>query len=138
VPLAGFDPARQDPERFIVDKDFYAWLKVYVPAEARVLMLSTAATRINVPLGRSAQLRLRLPLAFRGTDTRAIELSPAPSAPARHPTQCRRRHRAEQRDDLANLVYIGASRDDQLALETELPQEGAPQRGVLTFAFEQG
>lgn len=45
---------------------------------------------------------------------------------------------AELREDLPNLVYIGASRDDQLALETELPQEGAPQRGVLTFAFEQG
>jgi hypothetical protein len=140
VPLAGFDPARQDPERFIVDKDFYAWLKVYVPAEARVLMLvdschSGSMYRSVDP--RSFAFASRL--AFRGTDTRAIELvaRPGPRLPAIQPNAAAA-IAAEQRDDLANLVYIGASRDDQLALETELPQEGAPQRGVLTFAFEQG
>jgi hypothetical protein len=77
-------------------------------------------------------------LAFRETETRAFQLvaRPGPRLPALQSATAA--PLAEVREDLSNLVYIGASRDDQLALETELPQEGAPQRGVLTFAFEQG
>lgn len=139
VPLAGFDPARQDPERFIVDKDFYAWLKLYVPAEARVLMLvdschSGSMYRAIDP--RSFAFAPRL--AFRNAGTRTFELiaRPGPRLPSLRPEVGA--PLAQRRDDLPNLVYIGASRDDQLALETELPQAGATYRGVLTFAFEQG
>jgi hypothetical protein len=139
LPLPGFDPARQDPERFIVDKDFYAWLKLYVPAEARVLMLvdschSGSMYRAIDP--RSFAFASRLALS--DGDSRAFQLvaRPGPRLAAVRPNAAV--PVAELREDLPNLVYIGASRDDQLALEAELPQEGAPQRGVLTFAFEQG
>lgn len=139
VPLTGFDPLKQDPERFIVDKDFYAWLKLYVPANARVLMVvdschSGSMYRAIDP--RSFAFTPRI--AFRAAETRAFELvaRPGPRLPPLRPDATA--PLAEVRDDLPNLVYIGASRDDQLALETELPQAGAPQRGVLTFALEQG
>jgi hypothetical protein len=139
VPLSGFDPARQDPERFIVDKDFYAWLKLYVPADARVLMVvdschSGSMYRAIDP--RSFAFTPRL--AFRATDARTFQLvaRPGPRLPPLRSNAVL--PQAERRDDLPNLVYIGASRDDQLALETELPQAGSPQRGVLTFALEQG
>lgn len=139
VPLAGFDPAKQDPERFIVDKDFYAWLKLYVPAEARVLMVvdschSGSMYRAIDP--RSFAFTSRL--AFRAAETRTFQLvsRPGPRLPPLRPDAAL--PLAERRDDLPNLVYIGASRDDQLALETELPQAGSPQRGVLTFALERG
>jgi uncharacterized caspase-like protein len=85
VPLAGFDPARQDPERFIVDKDFYAWLKLYIPADSRVLMLvdschSGSMYRAVDP--RSFAFASRL--AFRDTETRAFQLvaRPGPRLPA--------------------------------------------------------
>jgi hypothetical protein len=42
------------------------------------------------------------------------------------------------RDDLPNLFYISAARDDQIAWENALPVEGAPTRGFLTWSFEQG
>lgn len=138
VPLPGFDLDHQDPEHFIVDKDFYAWLKRYVPADVEILMMvdschSGSMHRAVDP--RSFAFASRL--AFRGEE-REIQLvaRPGPRLPALQATQ----DDADggSRDDLANLVYIGASRDDQLALETELPQEGSPWRGVLTFAFEQG
>jgi hypothetical protein len=42
------------------------------------------------------------------------------------------------RDDLPNLFYVSAARDDQIAWENALPVEGAPTRGFLTWSFEQG
>lgn len=138
VPLAGFDPAKQDPERFIVDKDFYAWLKLYVPSDARIMMVvdschSGSMYRAIDPRNFAFAPRV----AFRSADVRTFELvsRPGPRLPARNSSAAT--PLAEVREDLPNLVYIGASRDDQLALETELPQAGAPQRGVLTFALEQ-
>ncbi|MDO6415197.1 caspase family protein [Sphingomonas sp. BIUV-7] len=136
VPLAGFDPDHQDPERFIVDKDFYTWLKRYVPSDVRVLMLVDSCH--SGTMHRAVDTRafgFTPRLAFRGEE-RAFELvaRPGPQLPglvasSSEPTD-------ERRDDLPNLVYIGASRDDQLALEVPLPQQGAPSRGVLTYAFE--
>lgn len=139
VPLAGFDPDHQDPERFIVDKDFYAWLSRYVPGDVRVLMVvdschSGTMHRAIDPRAFSFTSRL----AFRAGDERSFELVARPG-PRLPPLGLRGRPvDPETREDLPNLVYIGASRDDQLALETELPQEGSPSRGVLTYAFEQG
>lgn len=140
VPLPGFDPAKQDPERFIVDKDFYAWLKRYAAPDVRILMMVDSChsgTMHRAVDPRAFNFTPRL--AFRSGDTRAIELvaRPGPRLPGLQ-TGPQNADQIVERGDLPNLLYIGASRDDQLALETELPQEGAPQRGVLTFAFEQG
>ena len=140
VPLAGFDPGRQDPERFIVDKDFYAWLKRYAPSQVRILMMVDSChsgTMHRAVDSRSFSFSGRL--ALRSGDQRAIELvaRPGPRLPALQAAG-QETGAGIAREDLPNLIYIGASRDDQLALETELPQEGAPRRGVLTFAFEQG
>ena len=140
VPLAGFDPARQDPERFIVDKDFYAWLKRYASSDVRILMMVDSCH--SGTMHRSVDPRTfayTSRLAFRSGEQRKIELvaRPGPRLPALQALG-QETGAVAGRDDLPNLVYLGASRDDQLALETELPQEGAPRRGVLTFAFEQG
>jgi hypothetical protein len=139
VLLSGFDPLRQDPEDFIVDKDFYVWLKRYMPADVRILMMvdschSGSMHRAIDPRTFAYSSRL-----YRSGDGRAIELVARPGPrlpPLRQDDQ--QDAPVVTREDLPNLAYLGAARDDQLALETELPQEGAPQRGVLTFAFEQG
>lgn len=136
LPLAGFDPQHQDPERFIVDKDFYTWLKRYVPADVRILMLVDSCHSGTMHRAVDTRAFGYTPrLAFRG-DERAFELvaRPGPQLPGLIASSSD--GQSGQRDDLANLVYIGASRDDQLALEVPLPQEGAPSRGVLTYAFE--
>ncbi len=139
VLLPGFDPVNQNPEHFIVDKDFYAWMKRYVPQDVPILMMvdschSGSMHRAVDPRAFAFTARL----ALRGDQERAIELvaRPGPRLPALQPGDQEAGFLAD-RENLPNLIYIGASRDDQLALETELPQEGAPQRGVLTFAFEQ-
>lgn len=140
VPLPGFDPANQDPERFIVDKDFYAWMKRYTPRDVRILMMVDSCH--SGTMHRSVDPRafaFTSRLAFRAGDTRAINLVARPG-PRLPPLQAAPAVAGQTtaREDLPNLIHIGASRDDQLALETELPQESGPRRGVLTFAFEQG
>ncbi|OHC92250.1 MAG: hypothetical protein A2792_09225 [Sphingomonadales bacterium RIFCSPHIGHO2_01_FULL_65_20] len=140
VPLPGFDPDAQDPETFIVDKDFYAWMKRYLPADVAILMVVDSChsgTMHRAIDPRSYAFTPRI--AFRPGDARAITLTarPGPRLGALRSDAGEAGAGATRRDDLPNLVYIGASRDDQLALETELPQEGAPQRGVLSYAFEQ-
>jgi hypothetical protein len=135
LPLAGFDPEHQDPERFIVDKDIYVWLKRYVPPDVRILMLVDSCH--SGTMHRAVDPRIfgfTARVALRGEE-RAFELvaRPGPQMPALIETTT---EATAEREDLANLVYIGASRDDQLALEVPLPGEGAPSRGVLTFAFE--
>lgn len=137
LPLAGFDPDRQDPERFIVDKDIYAWIARYVPREVQVLMIADACH--SGTLHRSVDPRAwrftpRLALRGDATDLKLVA-RPAPRfasvlAGGEEPT-------AATRADLANNIYIGAALDDQLALEASLPAEGAPSRGLLTYAFEQ-
>lgn len=136
--LPGFDPDKQDPERFVVDKDFYSWLRRYVPGDVRILMVidschSGTMHRAIDPRLMSFTSRLGL----RSRDDRSFKLveRPGPRLPALNASE---EVVAGDGRDLPNLVYIGASQDDELALETELPQEGSPQRGVLTFALEQG
>lgn len=137
LPLAGFDPDVQDPERFIVDKDFYTWLSLYVPRGVQVLMM--ADTCHSGTLHRSVDPRVRgmaprltlgarnVELAARPAPRFASVLAAGEAAPA-----------GATRDDLPNLFYISAARDDQIAWENALPVEGAPTRGFLTWSFEQG
>ncbi len=134
--LTGFDPGRQDPEDFIVDKDFTAWMGRYVPQETRIFMMidschSGTMHRAIDPRAFGFAARLGL----RNADDRAIELVPRPGPQL--PPLISSGVVSQEADRLPNLLYLGASRDDQLALETELPGAGAPQRGVLTYAFEQ-
>ncbi|WP_373488120.1 caspase family protein [Blastomonas sp.] len=140
VPLSGFDPVRQDPETFIVDKDFYAWMKRYLPQDVAILMVVDSCHSGTMHRAIDTRAYAFTPrIAFRPVDSRAIELvaRPGPKFGALRGDALQTGGTSARRDDLPNLVYIGASRDDQLALETELPQEGAPQRGVLTYALEQ-
>ena len=140
VPLPGFDPGAQDPETFIIDKDFYAWMKRYLPPEVAILMVVDSCHSGTMHRAIDPRRYAFTPrIAFRPGEARAIQLTarPGPRLEALRSDTGQAQAGAIRRDDLPNLVYIGASRDDQLALETELPQEGAPQRGVLTYALEQ-
>lgn len=137
LPLPGFDPDVKDAERFIVDKDFYTWLSLYVPKGVQVLMM--ADTCHSGTLHRSVDPRVtgmtpRLTLGARNVELGsrpaprfASVLASADAAPV-----------GATRDDLPNLYYISAARDDQIAWENALPVEGAPTRGFLTWSFEQG
>jgi hypothetical protein len=136
VPLAGFDPRHQDAERFIVDKDFYSWLARYVPASVHVLMLVDtchSGTMHRAVDGRAFGFTPRL--AFRGEE-RAFELVARPGPQLPGLVRAGPEPGTGRREDLPNLVYIGASRDDQLALEVPLPRQASPSRGVMTYAFE--
>ena len=145
IPLSGFDEMHQDPERFIVDKDFYAWLARYIPPDVHVLMI--ADTCHSGTLNRSvdpAARHVTARLAFR--DSRAVfRLAPRPgprfspiTGATAETVASAGGERAVDRPDLANLVFIGAAQDDQTAGETELPAAGAPSRGYLSWAIEQG
>lgn len=139
LPLAGFDPDAQDVERFIVDKDFYDWLARYVPAGVRVLMI--ADTCHSGTMNRSVEPRafhFTARVVLRG-EAAELRLVPRP-APRFESVLATTRDIAAPLDraDLPNLVFIGAAQDGQLALEAALPNEGAPSRGLLTYALEQG
>lgn len=142
IPLAGFDPDAQDTERFIVDKDFYAWISRYIPPDVMVLMI--ADTCHSGTMNRSvdpAASRFVPRLALRGSqDDFKLIARPAPRFPAVLPSAAgaARGGGPVERADLPNLVFIGAAQDDQLAQESMLPATGAPWRGLLTYAFEQG
>lgn len=138
LPLAGFDPDVQDAERFIVDKDFYNWIARYVPRGVQVLMVADACH--SGTLHRSVDQRawgFTPRLALRSS---AQELKLAARPAPRFPSVLAGERVPEEvtREDLPNLVYISAAKDDQLALEASLPVEGAPSRGLLTYSFEQG
>ncbi len=140
LPLAQFDPDKQDTERFIVDKDFYAWLSRYIPRSVQVLMIADAchSGTLNRSIDRRA-FHFTPRLAFRG-DSTEIELiaRPAPRFPSVLEGGEAAAAPARDRADLPNLVYMAAAQDDQLALEASLPVQGAPSRGLLTYSFEQG
>ena len=146
IPLAGFDPDRQDPERFIVDKDFYAWMARYIPPDVHILMI--ADTCHSGTLNRSvdaSSFRFVPRMAFRGDAAQFTLIArPLPRFAAINPGSesavgaDTAGTRAIDRPDLGNLVYIGAAQDDQLALEAPMPVSGAPSRGVLSWALEQG
>jgi len=140
LPLAGFDPEKQDVERFIVDKDFYAWMARYIPRNVQVLMVADACH--SGTLNRSIDKRayhFTPRLAFRGdTADFALVARPAPRFPGVLDGQETIAGGSLTRADLPNVIYIGAALDDQFALEAPLPVEGAPSRGLLTYSFEQG
>lgn len=137
LPLARFDPT--DPERYIVDKDFYNWMARYVPGNVQVLMMADACH--SGTLNRSADqraFRFTSRLGFRAAQADfRLSARPAPrfasvlggSAAAAV---------AVDRADLPNVIYLAAARDEQLAWEFPMPSEGAPPRGLLTYNFEQG
>lgn len=141
VPLPGFDPDHEDPERYIIDKDFYSWIARYVPRGVQVMMV--ADTCHSGTMHRSADRRAMAMTPRLTLGGRNVELTarPAPrfasvltgtAAPAGTVAG------TVEREDLPNLFFIGAARDDQIAWETELPVEGAPARGYLTWTLEQG
>lgn len=143
LPLAGFDPDNQDPERFIVDKDFYEWLARYVPPEVQILMV--ADTCHSGTLHRSVDsrsYRFTPRLALRATSS-SLQLVPRPgpkfpavldyqTGDSTHPAG------SLEREDLPNLIYMAAAQDEELAQETPMPNEEGPSRGLLTYAFEEG
>lgn len=137
-----FDPDAQDPERFIVDKDFYAWMARYIPPDVMILMI--ADTCHSGTMNRSVDptaSRFVPRMALRGSrDEFKLVARPAPRFPSVLPpaASAMRALTPVDRADLPNLVFIGAAQDDQLAQELMLPASGAPWRGVLTYAFEQG
>ena len=138
LPLPGFDPDTRDPERFIVDKDFYTWLALYMPPGVQVLMM--ADTCHSGTMHRSVDPRVmgmapRLTLGGRNVE---LGSRPAPRFASTLASAQGGSGIAVTREDLPNLFYIGAARDDQVAWENALPVEGAPTRGFLTWSFEQG
>lgn len=137
LPLARFDPA--DPERYIVDKDFYNWMSRYVPPGAQVLFMADACH--SGTLNRSADpraFRFVPRLGFRSAQADfSLGARPAPRFPAVLGASPAALDTVE-RADLPNVVYLAAAKDEQLAWEFPLPDQGAPSRGLLTYSFEQG
>ncbi|MEJ7934365.1 caspase family protein [Sphingobium sp. AN558] len=137
LPLPGFDPDHEDPERYIVDKDFYNWLARYVPRDVQVLMMADAChsgTMHRSVDPRAMGMTPRLTLAGRNV---ALTSRPAPRF-ASVLASADNAGIAATREDLPNLFYLSAAKDDQVAWENALPAEGAPSRGFLTWSFEQG
>ncbi|KAA9018790.1 caspase family protein [Sphingobium limneticum] len=136
LPLPGFDPDVKDAERFIVDKDFYTWLSIYVPNGVQVLMM--ADTCHSGTLHRSVDPRVRGMAPRLTLGARNVELGARPAPRFASVLAAADAGADATRDDLPNLFYIAAARDDQIAWENALPVEGAPTRGFLTWSFEQG
>lgn len=137
LPLAKFDPA--DPERYIVDKDFYNWMSRYVAPSVQVLLMADACH--SGTLNRSADpraFRFTPRLGFRAAQADfTLGARPAPRFPAVLGGSAPALDSVD-RADLANVVYLAAAKDEQLAWEFPMPAEGAPSRGLLTYNFEQG
>ena len=135
--LSALDLEKPDPEQYITDNDFHAWFARYIPAQVDILQMADAchSGTLNRSVDRRAWRFTPRLAAYRGATplqlTRpeprfaAVNLASGPQAAAGEVT------------DLANVVYIGAAQDDQLALEASLPTESSPSRGLMTYAFEQ-
>jgi hypothetical protein len=144
LPLGHFDlddhEVAPDPERFIVDKDFYEWLARYVRPDVQVLMI--ADTCHSGTMNRSVDSRafhFTPRVALRGmADEMKLAARPAPRFGSVLASASRDLATPVDRPDLPNLVFVGAAQDDQLALESALPDEGGPARGLLTYSLEQG
>lgn len=144
LPLGHFDlddnEVAPDPERFIVDKDFYEWLARYVRPDVHVLMV--ADTCHSGTMNRSVDSRafhFTPRAALRGlADEMKLAARPAPRFGSVLSSVSRDIAAPVDRPDLPNLVFVGAAQDDQLALESSLPDEAGPSRGLLTYSLEQG
>ena len=122
LPLSGFDPARPDPEQFVVDNELRAWLTGYFPKTVNVLQIADACH--SGTLNRSFQAET----VFK---TRQVDLGQAYVLPATgEPVP------PAAAGEAPNLVYIGASQDHQFALEGPMPRTVSAPRGVLTYALE--
>lgn len=133
VLLSTFDPDAQNSEQFVVDKDFNAWLRRYIPPNVQILMI--ADTCHSGTLNRAVDARAfhfvpRVALRNAAASMRLIS-RPAPRYPAVAGAIS-----PDDPADLANLIFIAAAQDDQFALEAEMPVEGQPVRGVFTYSFE--
>lgn len=125
VPLSGFDPDQQDPEHFIVDKDFYAWMKRYIAPEVNILMMvdwchSGSMQRSIKPqlygyVARAAFTRRGQPLELVARPGPRFGILAGTGMAAAAEIN------ALDPEDLPNLVYFGASQDGQLALDDQLP-----------------
>lgn len=142
VPLSGFDPDQQDPEHFIVDKDFYAWMKLYIAPEVNILMMVDSCHSGSMQRSIKPQLYSYVARAAFTRRGQPLELVARPGPRFGTLLATGSAAAAEidtlEPEDLPNLVYFGASQDGQLALEMQLPVAGGESRGLLTFAFEQG
>ena len=122
--LSGFEPDQPDPEHYILDNDIRAWLQGYFPLTVNILQVADAChsgTLNRAPVGRTA-FRSRKALG-----ALAVPLSlPPPDEDTRYAIG----------GDAPNIVFLGASQDDELALEGPLPRADSPSRGVLTYALE--
>ncbi len=136
--LSGFDINKPDPEQYIVDNDLRAWLLRYIPANVEVLQIADSCH--SGTLNRSIDPRawaFTPRLAFRDLATPLkLTARPGPKFPGVL-AGASINDAAGGPDYLPNVVYVGAAQDDQLALEASLPVEGAPSRGLLTWALEQ-
>jgi len=144
LPLGHFDlddnEVAPDPERFIVDKDFYEWLARYVRPDVHVLMVADtchSGTMNRSVDGRAFHFTPRA--ALRGlADEMKLAARPAPHFGSVLSSASRDIAAPVDRPDLPNLVFVGAAQDDQLALESSLPDEAGLSRGLLTYSLEQG
>lgn len=137
LPLANFSGS--DPERYIIDKDFYAWISRYVPRSVQVFMMadvchSGTLHRSIDPRARSFTSRLALRA---GEWDGKLSARPAPRFPSVL-ADVDNRDIAIQRAELPNEIFIGAAQDDEVAGESPMPVAGQPARGWLTWAFEHG
>lgn len=138
VPLPGFDPDHQDPEHFIADKDFYAWMKLYVPRTVNILMMVDSCHSGTMQRTIRPQLYGYVSRATLGGSDRPITIEARPGPRFASSQGAAGVSDEPEPVDLPNLVYFGAAKDGQLALEMELPAAGGASRGLLTYAFEQG
>lgn len=122
--LSGFQPDQPDPEHFILDNDIRAWLQGYFPLTVNILQVADAChsgTLNRAPVGRTA---------FRSRKALGALATPLVLAPPVEDT------RYAIGGEAPNIVFLGASQDDELALEGPLPRADSPSRGVLTYALE--
>lgn len=138
VPLSGFDPDAQDPEHFIADKDFYAWMKLYIPPEVNILMMVDSCHSGTMQRSIKPQLYGYVARRALGRNGQPIELIGRPGPQFGTLAGVAAANDDVEPEDLPNLVYFGASQDGQLALEMQLPVAGGESRGLLTYAFQQG
>ena len=123
--LSGFHPEAPEPSQFVLDNDLHRWLQELFPADVNILQIADAchSGTLNRSFSSAAGFRARKAL----TNPMVSRLPVVSSDPIVSRALV---------GPGANVVFIGASQDDQLALEGPLPRADSPTRGVLTYALE--